>query len=181
MITGKRKSTKCSIANVVKLLIILALAVFSLSVFVTFNLTNSIQTDDSTDREKLLDEPHELMKGKYNKDGGKGEIDDTSNENSAVNPSHPVLLKWIKDQKNVAESSPLSSLLSEPVYYLPGSLPLSQLETFQHCYADPTLYSEHLSSGGSTRRVPYSEKHKLALILIPKSGSSTGRFMMNVS
>ena len=70
----------------------------------------------------------------------------------------------------------LSSLLSTPLIFPPGSLPLTQLSTLQHCHVDPQIYSHHLSGGPG--RLSYSKKYNLSYILLPKSGSSTGRYMM---
>jgi hypothetical protein len=101
---------------------------------------------------------------------------------AAVDPSEDDLLQWIKQQrKDDISASSLSEILSTPLYYTPGTLPLSQLATFQRCYTDPSIYSKHFNEKGDMRRAPYSEKHKLALVLLPKSGSSTGRYMMQVS
>ena len=47
---------------------------------------------------------------------------------------------------------------------------------------DPTVHSKHLGhmEDGSKQRAPYSKKHKLALVLVPKSCSSTDRYMIKV-
>lgn len=92
-----------------------------------------------------------------------------------------ALLHWLRRQRHedtvAASSADLSQLLSRPLHFVPGTLPLSQLAALQHCYADPAVYRAHFKEG-VTRRVPYSERHQLAYVLLPKSGSSTGRFMM---
>ena len=110
---------------------------------------------------------------------------DTASDSQALTKSHTSseqdLLTWVRGVRKDYKSSSFSELLSPPIHYSPGTLPMSQLSTFQHCYTDPSIYSNQLSGGGSKRRAPISEKHKLALVLLPKSGSSTGRFMMKVS
>lgn len=178
--TSRRKHTKCSTANVLKFLLAFTLALFAVSVFITFNLTTSVKTATNT---KSIDDSRSLRKGKPREaetTTAKTYIGKAAEVSAEDASPEQVILKWAKDQRGNGKSSSLSELLSTPLHYDPGTLPLSQLKTFQRCYADPSIYSNHMQ-GGSTRRVPYSEKHKLALVLIPKSGSSTGRFMMKVS
>lgn len=62
--------------------------------------------------------------------------------------------------------------------FLPGTLSLTQTETLSHCYSDPDIYGHHFNKR-KTRGIPISLKHKLVFIMIAKSGSSTGRWVMN--
>ena len=105
----------------------------------------------------------------------------SSTNNTTVLSDEEVLLQWLRKHSTNSDlsstSSSLSQLLSSPIHFPSGSLPISQLSTLQQCYTDTTIYKEHFKEKQS-RRIPYSEKHKLAYILLPKSGSSTGRFMM---
>ncbi|KAL7547689.1 hypothetical protein ACHAWF_010990 [Thalassiosira exigua] len=91
-----------------------------------------------------------------------------------------ALLRWLRLRTNATSSSSASTysqLLSAPVHFEPGALPFSQLSALKRCRADPAVYRKHFLER-ALRRVPYSEKHKLAYVMLPKSGSSTGRFMM---
>ena len=104
----------------------------------------------------------------------------SSTNNTTSLSDEEVLLQWLRKHSGNSEpsaSSSISQLLSSPIHFPSGSLPISQLSTLQQCYTDTTIYKEHFKEKQS-RRIPYSEKHKLAYILLPKSGSSTGRFMM---
>ena len=62
--------------------------------------------------------------------------------------------------------------------FIPGTLTLTQAETLSHCYADPDIYEHHFPKR-KIRGIPISLKHKLVFIMIAKSGSSTGRWVMN--
>lgn len=117
--------------------------------------------------------------GSTRKDGDDKHLDDKTPPKHASHDA--VIVKWLRERnKHSATSSGtegLSQLLSDPQYFDPGALPLSQLSTLQQCYADPTIYRKHFMEG-VRRRIPYSETHNLAYLMLPKSGSSTGRFMM---
>jgi len=119
--------------------------------------------------------------GSTRKDGDDKHPDDTAPSKTASPDA--VILRWLRERNNKhgttssGTGEDLSQLLSDPQYFDPGTLPLSQLSSLQQCYADPTIYRKHFMEG-SRRRIPYSETHNLAYLLIPKSGSSTGRFMM---
>ena len=87
------------------------------------------------------------------------------------------LTKWIREQRNSNSSTKsVADLLSTPLNFKPGTLPLSQLSTLQHCHVNPQIYKNHLRGGPG--QLSYSKKYNLSYILIPKSGSSTGRYMM---
>lgn len=184
-ISKKHKPVKYSTVKLLKGVFASTVVLVTLSVFVTYNLTTAVKSFDNLMQEESIDDSRKLKKTKSSKDGGKVQpVDKSPNDKqqtTSVAQSDQVLLQWIKDQRKDRTTSSISDLLATPLYYSPGALPLSQLSTFQHCYTDPKIYSNHLSPGGSRRRAPYSEKHKLALVLVPKSGSSTGRFMMKVS
>ncbi len=62
--------------------------------------------------------------------------------------------------------------------FVPGTLSLTPAETLSHCYADPEIYKHHFPKR-RIRSIPISLKHKLVFIMIAKSGSSTGRWVMN--
>ena len=178
----KHRPAKCTTANVLKLILSVTLALFVSSIFVTFNLSTSVKFgDDSTAHAHMLESPRGVRKGRETNGITKNTIPGSQALKNALTPSEQDLLEWIKGQRKDDKSSSISNLLSTPIHYAPGALPLSQLSTFHHCYTDPSVYSNHLRDGGSRRRAPISEKHKLALVLLPKSGSSTGRFMMEVS
>ncbi|KAL7533374.1 hypothetical protein ACHAXR_005187, partial [Thalassiosira sp. AJA248-18] len=62
--------------------------------------------------------------------------------------------------------------------FQPGTLNLTQPTTLQHCFADPAIYQLHYPS--SDRQVTsISESHQLIYLMIPKSSSSTGRWIMD--
>mmetsp|Transcript_8264 Transcript_8264/g.17231 ORF Transcript_8264/g.17231 Transcript_8264/m.17231 type:complete len:805 (-) Transcript_8264:117-2531(-) len=61
--------------------------------------------------------------------------------------------------------------------FRPGTLPLKTTDALQICYSDKDVYKEHFRRG-ATDRVSVSEEHKLIYVMLPKSGSSTARFMM---
>ena len=62
--------------------------------------------------------------------------------------------------------------------FLPGTLRLTQAEALSHCYVDPKIYEHHFTKR-KQRGIPISLKHKLVFAMIAKSGSSTGRWVMN--
>mmetsp|Transcript_24070 Transcript_24070/g.58126 ORF Transcript_24070/g.58126 Transcript_24070/m.58126 type:complete len:455 (+) Transcript_24070:197-1561(+) len=66
---------------------------------------------------------------------------------------------------------------SQRLRFHPGNLNLTQPQVLHHCYADPSVYKLHYPS--SDRQVTFiSDTYNLALLMIPKSGSSTGRWVM---
>eukprot|EP00579_Thalassiosira_antarctica_P006316 CAMPEP_0201878480 /NCGR_PEP_ID=MMETSP0902-20130614/9631_1 /ASSEMBLY_ACC=CAM_ASM_000551 /TAXON_ID=420261 /ORGANISM="Thalassiosira antarctica, Strain CCMP982" /LENGTH=449 /DNA_ID=CAMNT_0048406137 /DNA_START=53 /DNA_END=1402 /DNA_ORIENTATION=+ len=97
------------------------------------------------------------------------------------------LITWMlseRDKDAHTQHSALSRLEDSPptpLEFLPGSLSLSHAQTLQHCFADPRIYGKHVQGNredGSNVPVSYSEKHKLAYVMLPKSGSSTARYML---
>jgi hypothetical protein len=70
---------------------------------------------------------------------------------------------------------------SIPLAFAPGCLQLSHADTLKYCYADPEVYENHMQGrrcDGSNVPVSYSDKYKLAYVMLPKSGSSTARYML---
>lgn len=98
------------------------------------------------------------------------------------------LIAWIligNDKDANTHHAALSRLNDSPenilLEFLPGSLPLSHVQTLQHCYADPNIYNKHFQGGrgdGSSIRVSYSEKYRLAYVMLPKCASSTARHVL---
>ena len=67
------------------------------------------------------------------------------------------------------------------IEFTPGSLKLSHAQTLQYCNTPPNIYRGHFQGGridGGNIQVSYSDKHKLAYVMLPKSGSSTARYML---
>ena len=64
----------------------------------------------------------------------------------------------------------------------PGSLPLNHSQSLNHCWITPDIFANHLKQGnrgdGSNVLVSYSDQYKLAYVMVPKSGSSTARYML---
>eukprot|EP00924_Labyrinthula_sp_SR-Ha-C_P008250 maker-scaffold_11-snap-gene-7.5-mRNA-1 protein AED:0.05 eAED:0.05 QI:289/1/1/1/0.4/0.16/6/641/375 len=58
--------------------------------------------------------------------------------------------------------------------FLPGTLSLPRLEVINKCYVDTKKYGAHRTGNMCT----YSEEFNLFYLLLPKSGSSTGRHVM---
>ena len=97
------------------------------------------------------------------------------------------LITWIlsdHDKDSQTQHSALERLKDSPQIsfeFEPGSLSLSHAQTLKHCFADPKVYVKHVQGGrgdGSNVPVSYSKKHKLAYVMLPKSGSSTSRYML---
>jgi len=94
------------------------------------------------------------------------------------------LVTWMlssndKDAKTQhAALSTLNDSPRTPLEFAPGSLSLSHASTLSHCYADPSVYGRHFNSDGSRVRVSYADEHKLIYVMLPKSGSSTARYML---
>lgn len=76
----------------------------------------------------------------------------------------------------------LDSPTTEGFEFNPGSLKLTHAQTLQRCKVPNALLKHVQSRGdGSGVRVTYSDKHKLAYVMLPKSGSSTARHMLKTS
>lgn len=63
------------------------------------------------------------------------------------------------------------------IQFVPGSLEMNSTQVLQHCYTDPVVYKKHFFTR-ETRPVMSSDQHHLIYIMLPKSGSSTARFML---
>ena len=77
----------------------------------------------------------------------------------------------------------LDSPSTEGFEFHPGSLKLTHSQTLQRCKV-PNALLKHVQGGrgsGSGVRVTYSDKHKLAYVMLPKSGSSTARHMLKTA
>ena len=59
--------------------------------------------------------------------------------------------------------------------FVPGTLQLEAIETLGYCYTDVDVYQKHFRVGHTAS---WSHKHQMVYLLVPKSGSSTGRSMM---
>lgn len=64
----------------------------------------------------------------------------------------------------------------EELLFVPGSLNLTRLESFKHCYFNPDQYQQHYSK---KYMHDISIRHKLLYVMIPKAGSSTARHLMH--
>lgn len=180
----KKRYNRCTASLIFKLVTMFTLLLLAVSIFVTFSLTTSVKFNSSAShqQERQIDSPLVLEKERIRdstnaKANSLRQTASTKYDNTSY---EEALVQWIATQKQttVGASTSIQQLLSTPIYFLPGSLPISQLSTLQHCYTNPTIYNQHLKSSSPRRRVPYSERYQLAYILLPKSGSSTGRFMM---
>lgn len=188
-----RSGGGCTVTTIFKLVWLAAAALFLVSISVTVK----INTDDDSStihhqkfRRKRPNHHHrrnQKRKTEAKNADLNGIIDPGSSSHnntiSSISPSenNAILLQWLRQQRNNSTStstqSSLPELLSTPLYYTPGTLPLTQLSTLKQCYTDPKIYRNHFKET-KTRRIPYSKKHQLAYIMLPKSGSSTARFMM---
>ncbi|KAL3827002.1 hypothetical protein ACHAXA_000066 [Cyclostephanos tholiformis] len=67
-----------------------------------------------------------------------------------------------------------------PLEFPPGTLGMDHAHSLRHCYADPNIYANHLRErgDGGRVRVSYSDRHDLAYVMLPKSGSSTARHVL---
>jgi len=66
--------------------------------------------------------------------------------------------------------------VKEGVLFVPGSLNLTRIETFQRCYVDPDQYQHHF--GLRRKRDEVSETYKLVYVQQAKAGSSSARHIM---
>lgn len=167
---------------ILRALLLIALALFLTSIFLTMNMaaTNTPANGSPSLKKKEEYVDHHATTQGVSPPSQKRErqIDrDTQKLTAKKGADEELILQWLRKRNNKNDSASLSQILASPYYFAPGSLPISQLSTLQHCYTDPKIYRSHLKEG-NTRRIPYSKKHKLAYIMLPKSGSSTGRFMM---
>eukprot|EP01083_Nonionella_stella_P113042 333084_1 len=97
------------------------------------------------------------------------------------------LINWIlsgRDKDAKTHHDARTTLYNSPpvlLEFLPGTLSLTHAQTLQYCWAAPHVYGKHVQGNrndGSRVPVSYSAKHKLAYVMLPKSGSSTARHML---
>jgi len=70
-----------------------------------------------------------------------------------------------------------TSEIQHRLRFQPGQINLTQAEVLRYCYANPEIYARHFPS--SDRQVTsISDKYKIVYLLLPKGGSSTGRWIM---
>ena len=87
------------------------------------------------------------------------------------------LVSWMlseNDKDARTQHAKLNRLADSPITpleFVPGTLSLSHAQTLKHCYADPKIYGKHFQGGrgdGKNVGVSYSDKHKLAYVMLPK-------------
>lgn len=191
---GSRPTNTCSTSKIFIGLLILGSALLWTSIVLAVRLTVD---DDNLTNNQFMQQRGEMAVEKTNRVRSspldQQIIMSSSHDVMQSPPLHNVgdddimLANWIMKQRQstplVSPLQPMSSttqslsnLLSTPLNFTPGSLPLTQLSTLQHCHVDPQIYKHHLKGG--IGQLSYSKKYNLAYILIAKSGSSTGRYMM---
>ena len=84
-----------------------------------------------------------------------------------------------KDQTNMKELQlPTSESSNGPKHgdtFVPGTLNMSQLQTYEKCFVDPCRYEHHLSN---RVKCVNSDRYKLSYFMVGKAGSSTCRNIM---
>ena len=109
---------------------------------------------------------------------------DVSRDSTPASAS--TIKKTLMEGNNIIDGKTITSILRGelefPLFrrlrFQPGTIKLAQSEVLRHCYADPKIYAKHFPS--SDRQVTsVSDKYKLVYLLVPKSGSSTGRWIMD--
>ena len=140
-----------------------------------------IQTEEEADRRVAAKQSTDQTKEVINDVDAITNDQNNTQSSTSLSSDEMLLLQWLRTHhmsaSSTASTTTFSQLLSSPIYFAPGSLPITQLSTLQQCYTNTTIYRDHFKES-PTRRIPYSKKYELAYILLPKSGSSTGRFMM---
>lgn len=68
------------------------------------------------------------------------------------------------------------TLAGDRVRFEPGTLPMTNADAFRYCKVDPLIYKQHFT--GTAVMVAHAAQHSLLYILLPKSGSSTARWVM---
>ena len=194
---GRSSRPNCSTSKIFIGLLILASALLWMSIMLAVRLTEDVVNQNNQfmqqhEHEEMVVEKTELVRSSSSSSSSLKQEPSSSHvvvQSPSVNNNagdKDLLANWITKQRRSnynntgnTDSPPpssLSDLLSTPLNFTPGSLPLSQLSTLQHCHVDPQFYKNHLKGG--IGQLSYSKKYNLAYILIPKSGSSTGRYMM---
>jgi hypothetical protein len=68
----------------------------------------------------------------------------------------------------------------ETLHFVPGTLPtMTQKESLDYCYVDPVRYREHFPPRNAIFASLSKPKYNIAAFPVPKSGSSTVRYVMN--
>jgi len=187
---GRNSCLTCSTSKIFISLLILASALLWVSIVLAAHLTidDNQKNQFLQQHEEIVLEKPEFVRSTSRHGEQKQQPSHAVNSPSLnVGDDDLLLANWIMKQRSInsndadspqssAITPSLSSLLSAPLNFTPGSLPLTQLSTLQHCHVDPQIYRNHLKGG--IGQLSYSKKYNLAYILIPKSGSSTGRYMM---
>jgi hypothetical protein len=190
---GRTSRLNCSIAKIFIAVLILASVLLWVSILLAVRLEgHSDNTNNRVRQQEVieLEKPPEFIRSSSLHTNEQQKHPSSLVQSPLLNAVDDVLSKWIVKQRSInnnggttaadnlqSSSTPsLSNLLSTPLKFTPGSLPLTQLSTLQHCHVHPEIYKHHLKGGPG--QLSYSKKYNLSYILIPKSGSSTGRYMM---
>jgi len=167
-----------------------AIAILGLVYTVAMFLEVTSATNKSF-HEELLN--HQMYLGKFGLVDTSGTSAGPLSSETSTPPriSNSHLVTWVltsrlggKDKdKNSMHSAynKLKDSPSVPLEFAPGSLHLSHAETLKYCFTDPAVYKGHFMGhrgDGSDVPVSYSDKYKLAYVMLPKSGSSTARQML---
>lgn len=103
-------------------------------------------------------------------------------EDSITRSRDQSFLEEITDGERITsillgESAFPTETKTQRLRFQPGKINLAQPDTLRYCYADPNIYTSHFPS--SDRQVTsVSDTYELVYLMIPKSGSSTGRWIM---
>lgn len=150
-------------------------------VFSTSVTNKSYQHQQQVGLEKLITNPSKRSETRTDLDTSVG-IKSTRHEISDIVSS--ILLGPFTDKDFFTNHAGFLILKDSPkasLEFPPGSLSLSHAQTLSHCWADNKTYANHFQGNrgdGSNVLVSYSDEYKLAYVMIPKSGSSTARFML---
>jgi len=105
-------------------------------------------------------------------------------ESSDGSPAAALLRPRIQDKNVVNDNQENAISQSLPPndgdVFVPGSLHMTRLETFEKCYADPRKYYNHFNTLRGLR-CSISQKYNITYFMIAKAGSSTSRFVMKNS
>ncbi|KAL7469891.1 hypothetical protein ACHAXS_010186 [Conticribra weissflogii] len=179
------KAPGCSINVVFLALVVMAFA-FTGSTFLTFHASTSSYQENLDDAQTRLANQNEVSADNIQYAASSQRQSDNHDSDSIADLVTWMLLGKTSDKdyytpdnalKRYRHDSPSSHT---SLQFAPGTLHLSHEQTLRHCHADPSVYRRHLEKRGSAQsvRVSYSAPHKLAYVMIPKSGSSTARFML---
>ncbi|KAL7511889.1 hypothetical protein ACHAXN_009094 [Cyclotella atomus] len=168
--------------------VLISIAIMGLLYAVAMFIEVTAQTGKSY-RDQLLNE-------KLRKLNAMGKESEPATPAPTASPTPPrisngQLVTWIlssriagKDKDMLSQHSAYARMHDSPptpLTFTPGSLQLSHVDTLKYCYVDPSIYGRHMQGhrgDGSNVKVSYSDKYKLIYIMLPKSGSSTARYML---